>query len=107
LSSPVLSPTLTPPAIALPPEEQAWMVTLCERMRNEFGRLADGFQSAMLATLARLLLGHVVGRAVRATRPGWQPVGIGSRRGQALFRSRHRSKFPGRRRHALLQVIDE
>lgn len=52
----VLSPSLTPPAIALPADDQAWMLALCERMQREFTRPTDGFQAPLLASLVRTLL---------------------------------------------------
>lgn len=52
----VLSPSLAPPAIALPTEEQAWMLALCERMQREFTRPTDTFQAPLLASLVRTLL---------------------------------------------------
>jgi AraC-like DNA-binding protein len=52
----VLAPSLTPPALALPADEQAWMSSLCERMQREFARAPDAVQAPLLVSLVRVLL---------------------------------------------------
>jgi AraC family transcriptional regulator, transcriptional activator of pobA len=52
----VLSPTWTRPVLAVPTGEEAWLLSLCERMREEFERPADVMQPAVLASLVRLVL---------------------------------------------------
>jgi AraC-like DNA-binding protein len=52
----LLSPSWTPPAVALPSHEQAWLLELCERLHEEFARPPDPLQAGLLASLSRTAL---------------------------------------------------